>query len=101
MNMLYAFVGFDHPDSGPLRAANRPEHLEFLKSTFGTALKAAGPHLDPVTGDPVGSLVIVEGETQEDVVAAFAEDPYAKAGLFISSHVLPYKLALGAWAATE
>ena len=95
--MLYAFIGYDKPDSVSLRLASRPEHLDFLNN-MADRLKAAGPHIDEATGDPVGSIVIVEGESQDSVVELFAQDPYAKAGLFERTVVLPYKLVLGSFA---
>ena len=95
--MLYAFIGYDKPDSVSLRLASRPEHLDFLNN-MADRLKAAGPHIDEATGDPVGSIVIVEGESQDSVVELFAQDPYAKAGLFERTDVLPYKLVLGSFA---
>ena len=94
--MLYAFIGYDKPDSVSLRLASRPEHLDFLNN-MADRLKAAGPHIDEATGDPVGSIVIVEGESQDSVVELFAQDPYAKAGLFERTDVLPYKLVLGSF----
>lgn len=95
--MLYAFIGHDKHDAGTLRADNRPAHLAFLDS-LGDRLKAAGPHIEHTSGTPAGSLVIVEGESLEEVIALFEQDPYAQAGLFYRSEVLPYKLLLGDWA---
>ena len=95
--MLYAFIGYDKPDCVSLRLARRPEHLEFINN-MADSLKAAGPHINEATGDPVGSIVIVEGESQEQVVALFAQDPYVKADLFERTDVLPYQLMLGSFA---
>jgi uncharacterized protein YciI len=43
----------------------------------------------------VGSLLILEGETEADVAALLAEDPYAKAGLFASVDIKPWRQAVG------
>lgn len=49
-----------------------------------------GPFLD-AAGNPNGSLVIIEAKDQAEAEAIAANDPYAKAGLFASVEIRPWK----------
>ena len=74
--MLFALLCTDKPNSVDLRMSVRPDHLKYLE-TLGSALKAAGPF----TND--------EGQPTAEALAA--NDPYAKAGLFASVEIRPWK----------
>ena len=87
--MLFAIMCNDKPNSLELRLAQRPSHLDYLKS-LGNKIKAAGPFLDDM-GDPCGSLLIVEVETLELAKNIAALDPYAKAELFDDVTIRPWK----------
>lgn len=80
----------DKPDSTSLRAATRPDHLAYL-TAFEAQIVAAGAMLDPVAHTPLGSLLVVDMADAEAVRAFMAGDPYAKAGLFQSVEVLPWR----------
>ena len=85
--MLFAFIGTDKPDSLQLRIDTRPPHVAFLERLNAEgALKFAGPFLND-EGKPFGSLVVIEAADKAAASAVFAEDPYAKAGLFASSEI--------------
>ena len=87
----------DRPDGRALRAETRAAHLAYLAATGGVQVKIGGPMLDEADGGPVGSLLVVEAE---EIAAArgFADaDPYAKAGLFSSVEVRPWRLVVGAF----
>jgi len=91
---LYALICVDHKGSLELRQKVREEHLAYYRAP-GSPVRMAGAVLDE-NGKPDGSLVIVECDSQ---VAAetFAEgDPFAKAGLFSSVSVRPWRLVIGA-----
>ena len=88
--MLFAITNLDKADSAALRAATRETHLGYLDSIISQVL-FAGPLLDEA-GKPVGSLLIVEAPGQNAAEAFAAADPYAKAGLFESVTVRPYRL---------
>lgn len=90
--MYFVFYGKDKPDHLHVRMENRPAHVEWLKSS---PIPVAGPLLDG-NGDPNGSMVIMEADSQADAEALFADDPYAKAGLFASSEIKPWKWVIGA-----
>jgi uncharacterized protein len=87
--MLFALICTDKPGSVELRMKVRPDHLAFLES-LGSAVKGAGPFTDDA-GSPTGSLILVEAEDRAAADAMAARDPYAKAGLFSSVEVRPWK----------
>jgi uncharacterized protein YciI len=88
--MLFAITNLDKADSFALRAATRETHLGYLDSIVGQLL-LAGPILN-AEGQSVGSLLVVEAENHEAAEAFAAADPYAKAGLFESVTIRPYRL---------
>jgi hypothetical protein len=90
--MLFALICTDKPDSLSLRMEVRPEHLKFLEG-LGGALKAAGPFTDG-KDKPVGSLVIIEAADLAVAEHIASADPYAKAGLFNSVDIRPWKWVL-------
>lgn len=79
--MLFAVICTDRPDGGPIRAANRPAHLDWLKAG-GERIKLAGPFLAPDQQSMTGSLLVIEAEDEAAARALAATDPYAQAGLF-------------------
>ena len=87
--MLFALLCTDKPQSLELRMAVRPDHLRFLES-LGGSLKAAGPFTTD-EGSPIGSLVIIEAEDRTAAKAMAENDPYARAGLFASVEIKPWK----------
>lgn len=91
--MLFAITCIDKPNSLDLRMANRPTHLEYLNSHLAQII-IAGPLLDDAGEKPVGSLLVMEF-TDKDAAESFAAgDPYAKAGLFQSVSIRPYRKVL-------
>ncbi|TDQ83981.1 hypothetical protein A8950_0527 [Dongia mobilis] len=83
--MIYCL---DKPDHLEVRLANRPAHVEHLIA-HESHLITGGPLLD---GEKmIGSLLVVDFATREEVDAFLAADPYAKADLFQSVTVRPYK----------
>lgn len=89
--MHFVFYGTDKANSLQIRLDNRPAHVEWLKSS---PIPLAGPLLDG-NGDMCGSMVVCEAEDQAAAEALFATDPYAKAGLFASSSITPWKWVIG------
>lgn len=87
--MLFALLCTDKPASVDLRMQVRPEHLKYLES-LGSSLKAAGPFTTD-EGSPTGSLVIIEAADRAAAEAIAGNDPYAKAGLFASVDIKPWK----------
>ncbi|WP_298851463.1 YciI family protein [uncultured Ruegeria sp.] len=89
--MLIALIARDKPGALQTRLDNRSAHLGYIEETG--VVSQAGPLLD---GDTmIGSLIILD---VEDLAAAqvWADtDPYAKAGLFQSAELIPWKKVIG------
>jgi uncharacterized protein len=89
--MLFVVTALDREGSLQLRLATREAHLAYGKETG--AIRLGGPLLN-AQGDMIGSMMIVE---HADLAAAriwAQNDPYAKAGLFQSSDVRPWKAVI-------
>lgn len=90
--MYYAFVGYDRPNGLARRMAARPEHLQHLES-LGERLILAGPFLDD-KGDMVGSIMVIEADSQEDAEATFGRDPFVVGKIFDSITIKPFHLGI-------
>lgn len=91
--MLFSLYCLDKPDSTRLRADTRPAHLEYIE-TFLDRVVVAGPMLSD-SESPLGSLLVMEFDTMSDAQAFADGDPYAKAGLFESVTIRPFKKVFG------
>lgn len=91
--MLVALVAHDKTDATQIRADNRADHLAFLKA-HADVVQQAGPLLS-VSGDMIGSLIILDVETLEDAQRWAAQDPYAKAALFETVTLTEWKRVIG------
>lgn len=85
--MLIALIARDKAGALQTRLENRPAHVDYLKSTG--VVSQAGPLLDGE--DMIGSLVILDVEDMAAAQAWADNDPYAKAGLFESVDLIPWK----------
>jgi uncharacterized protein len=92
----FVLIGLDKPGAAELRAATRPDHLAYL-GALGAKMRLVGPFLND-EGGAVGSMLIVEVEDRAEAEAIQAADPYAKAGLFASTDLRPWKLVGGGFA---
>lgn len=88
--MLFAIYCLDRPGSLEVRLGNRPAHLAHLESQEDK-LVTAGPLLSDDGETPIGSLLVFEAETLAVAQAFAAADPYAKAGLFDSVTIRPWR----------
>ncbi len=87
--MLFALICTDRPASLEVRMATRPDHLAYLER-YATKLVQVGPLLD-TEGRPCGSLLIIDVEDRAAAEGFAAADPYAKAGLFESTIIRPFR----------
>jgi len=85
--MLIALIAKDKAGAQQTRLDNRPAHVEYLKSTG--VVSQAGPLLEGE--DMIGSLVILDVEDMAAAQAWADNDPYAKAGLFETVELIPWK----------
>jgi uncharacterized protein YciI len=91
--MFYVISCTDKAGSGDIRAANRTAHLAYLES-FGDKVFAAGPTLTDDGSAMTGSVLIVEFDDSEAAKRFTSDDPYAKAGLFESVTIRPWRKVL-------
>lgn len=92
--MLFIATCTDKPDSTATRLETRPAHLAYL-GALGGRVKAGGALLTPDQKSVLGSLLIFEASDEAEVAALLAEDPYAKAHLFASVDIKPWRQAVG------
>jgi len=88
--MHFVIYCLDKPDHANVRAENRPAHVEYLKAS-ADKIVAAGPLLDDAAEGMIGSTLIMEFTDRAEADDWAANDPYAKAGLFASVSVRPWK----------
>jgi hypothetical protein len=89
--MLFIISAMDKPGALALRQETREAHLAYAKGTG--QVRMGGPYLDEA-GNMIGSMLVLDAA---DLAAAerWAEnDPYAKAGVFQSSMVTPWKMTV-------
>ena len=90
--MLYAIYCVDKPNSMDVRMANRPEHIEYLKSKEGQILMGGALLTEDGEG-MLGSLLVIDA-ADAAAARAFADgDPFAKAGLFQSVSITRWRKA--------
>ncbi len=92
--MLFALICTDKPGALDLRIATREAHLEFL-AEHKAMIRLGGPFITEDASGMTGSLIIMEGDNIEQVRGVAEQDPYAKAGLFKSVDIRPWKWTVG------
>jgi uncharacterized protein YciI len=90
--MLIALIARDKPGALDIRKANRESHLAYIDATG--VVNQAGPLLDDVE-QMIGSLVILDVADMAAAQGWADDDPYAKAGLFESVELIPWKRVIG------
>lgn len=93
--MLFAISCTDKPGCQSVRQDNRPAHVEYLKSQ-GDALVMAGPTTTEDGTAMTGSLIILDSADYKAAEMFAKNDPYAKAGLFDTVSIRPWKKVLPA-----
>lgn len=88
--MAFILECLDKPGSLDLRMANRPAHLGYIEGQIDKVV-VAGPIFAEDGKTPIGSLLIMDFDTKAEAEAFAAEDPYAKAGLFGSVTIRPWR----------
>lgn len=88
--MLFAMYCLDKPFSSALRAVTRDDHLAYVAAA-GDRIRVAGPLLSEDGQKMIGSLLIVDFDSLDDVRAWAEQDPYNKVGLFEHADIRPWK----------
>ncbi len=100
MNLYYAIVGEDVPNSLDKRLAARPAHLERLnqlKDEGRLLLAGPFPAIDSPDPGPVGfsgSLIVAAFDSLEAARTWADADPYVAAGVYAGVTVKPFKRVL-------
>ncbi len=93
--MLYVLFCEDKPDSEALRIANREAHLDYIGENTGM-VKLAGPMLSDDGEHMIGSMLILDAASIDDVRALNTADPYTLAGLFSTVAIHPFRQSIPA-----
>jgi uncharacterized protein YciI len=100
MNLFYAILGEDAPDSLEKRIHARPAHLErlhALKDEGRLLLAGPFPAIDSPDPGPAGfsgSLIVAAFDSLEAAQAWADADPYVAAGVYARVSVKPFKRVL-------
>lgn len=98
--MYYSIFAYDVPNSLPLRASARPDHIARLKALSESGkLLLAGPNpaIDseaPGEAGFTGSLIVAEFDSLEAAQTWANADPYLSAGVYEKVEVKPFKKVL-------
>ena len=80
--MLFVRVCYDAPGSWDLRRKHRAERTVFLDSGRIKIVSAGPLCAGDDTDVYVGTFMLIEAESREDVVAYHEADPFTKAGIY-------------------
>lgn len=88
--MLFVIHAIDKPGSLDLRLKTRAAHLDYLTAA-GEQVVAAGPTLTDDGAGMTGSVQIIEAADRAAIEDFARNDPYAKAGLFQTTTIMPWR----------
>ena len=88
--MLFAIYCRDKANHLQVRLDNRPAHFEYLKQ-FAAQHVCTGPLLTEDKQGMVGSLLVLDFADRAAAEDFARNDPYAKAGLFDSVAITPFR----------
>ena len=88
--MLYVIYCKDKAGHQQTRLDNRPAHLEYLRRFDGQHV-CTGPLVSDDGQGMVGTLLVMEFADRKAAEDFAANDPYAKAGLFQSVEITPFR----------
>lgn len=91
---LYLINARDKADSSELRLATRQAHLEWAGEARHK-IAMAGPVLSDDGETMFGSTFVIEFDSLDEAKTWAAEDPYAKAGLFERTEIIPFIWLIG------
>lgn len=90
---MFAVNCKDKPGHLQTRLDNRAAHLDYMKANMDK-LVIGGPLQTEDRQSMVGSLLVLDFTDRAELDAFLAADPYAKAGLFESVTITPFKKVL-------
>ncbi len=90
---MFAVNCKDKPGHLQTRLDNRAAHLDYMKANMDK-LVIGGPLQTEDRQSMIGSLLVLDFTDRAELDAFLAADPYAKAGLFESVTITPFKKVL-------
>ena len=99
--MTHVVIGHDGTDAGAKarRLAARPAHLERIGPFVERGQILLGGAILDDQGDMVGSIVVADFPTREELDAWLTADPYVTEGVWQEIEVQEFRPAVGAWLA--
>lgn len=91
---LFLINARDKADHTDVRLANRQKHLEWA-GEYSHKIAMAGPVLSDDGETMIGSTFVIDFETLDHAKAWAAADPYAQAGLFERTEIIPFIWLIG------
>ncbi len=85
--MLYLKLCYDRPGTGELRNRLRDEHRAYLRGGPPKLVQAGPFCVDDVDDTNLGSFMILEATSYEEVVRFHEGDPFTKAGIYGDVHI--------------
>jgi uncharacterized protein YciI len=95
----FVIIARDGTDAGAAsrRQEVRPAHLDGIRPLVERGHVPLGGAILDAEGQMVGSVMVVEFPTREDLDAWLSSDPYVTAGVWQEIEVHPYRAAVGSW----
>ena len=91
---MYCVTCLDHENSEALRLENRPAHLEYVLSR-ADEVSVAGPVTSEDGAAMIGTVLILNVDSQAQAQDFVDNDPYNKAGLFADIRIHRFNHLLG------
>lgn len=91
---LFLVNARDKANHSDLRQSTRQAHLEWA-GEYRHKIAMAGPVLSDDGDTMIGSTFVIEFDTLDEVKSWAADDPYAKAGLFDRTEIIPFIWLIG------
>lgn len=93
--MPWTVILWDGPGAPGLRQRHLGAHLAYAESVMDRLL-VGGPFRRP-DGTFVGSLLVVDAETEDEVRMILEGDPYFQAGVWSDVRIEPFRPVVGTW----
>ncbi|MEL7541395.1 MAG: YciI family protein [Pseudomonadota bacterium] len=91
---LFLINARDKAGASELRLATRQAHLEWA-GEYAHKIAMAGPVLSDDGDSMIGSTFVIAFETLDEAKEWAANDPYAKAGVFDRTEIIPFIWLIG------
>lgn len=93
--MRYIIHAYDHTDADALdrRMQTRPAHFDYARQLKATGQFVLGGALLDADGKMIGSMLILDLDTEEQLQAYLQTDPYIVQGVWDKIDVKPFRQA--------